>query len=127
MGICTAITAGLGNRGGLGYQVEMQPAEPWQWGLTIGLFVLCYLLLGFGQGWLMRALQLTIFMLVICGNIIWQWTPNGYLISILAAMAAYGATAGPVTLLTRWRLRRQRLADRRFARQYPPDEGRDLF
>jgi membrane protein implicated in regulation of membrane protease activity len=105
----------------------MQPAEPWQIALVFGAFALCYLFIGFGQGWLMRAAQLTIFILVIASNAVWQWTPNGYLAAILAAMAAFALTAAPVTLLTRLRLRRQRLANRSLARQNPPDERRDLL
>lgn len=75
----------------------------------------------------MRALQFTIFLAGICSNILWQWTPNSYLAAILSAMAAYALTALPVTLLTRLRLRRQRLSDRRLTRKNPPDERRYLL
>ena len=102
----------------------MQPAEPWQWGVVVLGVALCYLFLGFGRGWLIRAAQITIFIAVIFSNIMWQWTPNGVLASLVAAGVAYAITAAPVTLLTRLRLRRERLADRRLTTQYPPDEGR---
>ena len=33
----------------------------WQWPMVIGLVGAIYLLIGLGKGWLMRAIQITIF------------------------------------------------------------------
>jgi hypothetical protein len=36
--------------------------------------------------------QLSIMAAVMCGNIYWKWTPNGYVVGILGLGAAYFAT-----------------------------------
>jgi hypothetical protein len=42
------------------------------------------------MGW--KLLQVTIFAAVMVTNIEWQWTPNGYLASLVALGAAFACT-----------------------------------
>lgn len=84
----------------------MTPAEPWQWAFTIGLYVVLYIIIGIGTGWLIKAIQLTIMLAVAGSNIIWHWTPNGYMVGILAIGAAWALTVPPVVILDRFRRKR---------------------
>lgn len=82
----------------------MSPAEPWQWALLLAGVASIYLFIGIGQGWLMRALQITIVMAVIGSNIQWHWTPNGLLAGLIGVGAAFLLTVAPVLLWDRlWR------------------------
>lgn len=47
------------------------------------------------------ALQLCVVAAVLCGNIYWQWTPNGFLASAMAFGAAYGLTVAITWLVDR--------------------------
>ena len=40
----------------------------------------------------MKLFQMAVFTLVLFSNVHWQWTPNGYLASLLATAAAFVAT-----------------------------------
>lgn len=40
-----------------------------------------------------KLFQLAVFVGVLFANVYWEWTPNGYLASLLAFAAAYMATA----------------------------------
>lgn len=59
----------------------------------------------------MKLLQLTIFVAVLFSNIHYEWTPNGYLASILAVGAAFVVTVVIDRLRTRqqFRSRHERL------------------
>jgi hypothetical protein len=50
-------------------------------------------------------LQGSIVFAVIASNIHWQWTPNGYLASLIGVGAAFGVTQG-VNELRAWKQRR---------------------
>jgi hypothetical protein len=60
-------------------------------------------------------LQSTVAFAVMASNIHWGWTPNGYLASLVAAGAAYGATVAINELLII--CRRKRPVAKRSARQ----------
>lgn len=40
----------------------------------------------------MKLFQTLVFTLVLFGNIYWEWTPNGYVASLLGGLAAFFAT-----------------------------------
>lgn len=83
----------------------MMPAEPWQWAFTIGVYAALYVVIGLGEGWLMRAIQTTIILAVIGAELLWKWTPNdnGYVTGIAAIGAAWLLTVPPVKLLDWYR------------------------
>lgn len=41
---------------------------------------------------LWKLLQLVVFVAMLCGNIYWQWTPNGFVAGLLAWFVAFGVT-----------------------------------
>ncbi len=84
----------------------MTPAEPWQIAFTIGIYAVLYAMIGMGEGWLMRATQLTIMLLIAGSNIMWHWTPNGYMVGIIAIGAAWVLTVPPVLIMDRLRRKR---------------------
>jgi hypothetical protein len=79
----------------------MTPAEPWQWVFTIGCFALVYLCIGLGQGWLIRAIQITIVMAAVGSNIQWPWTQSPILPGLLGIGIAWLLTVAPVLLWDR--------------------------
>lgn len=83
----------------------MMLAEPWQWAFTIGVYAVLYVVIGLGEGWLMRAIQTTIILAVIGAELLWKWTPNGngYITGIVAIGAAWLLTVPPVKLLDWYR------------------------
>lgn len=72
----------------------------WQWLLVIGLFGAIYLMIGLGKGWLMRAIQMTIFIVVAGSNIPLHWTSNPYLPGLFGLGMAWLLTVFPVMLFT---------------------------
>lgn len=86
----------------------MTPAEPWQWALVVFSFGLCYLFVGLGRGWLMRAIQLTIILAVMGSNVQWHWTPSPVVPGLFGIAAAWLVTVPPLKLYLWWSLRRRR-------------------
>jgi hypothetical protein len=58
---------------------------------------------------MMKLFQTLVFMAVMFSNIRWQWTPNGYVASLLGGLAAFFATVLLVWCGERWRAMRVRL------------------
>lgn len=80
--------------------------EPWPLVILLAGVASIYLFIGLGEGWLMRALQITIVMAVIGSNVQWHWTHSGFLAGLVGIGAAFVLTVAPLLL---WdRLRRQR-------------------
>jgi hypothetical protein len=52
---------------------------------------------------LWRLLQASIIAAVMCGNIYWRWTPNGFLAAMLGVGVAYVLTILPFILIGRIR------------------------
>lgn len=50
---------------------------------------------------------------VLCSNVYWRWTPNGYLASIIAIVVAYLATVVLTALIERWTAARAVVVRRR--------------
>ncbi len=77
----------------------MTPAEPWQWALVVFSFGLCYLFVGLGRGWLMRAIQLTIILAVMGSNVQWHWTPSPVVPGLFGIAAAWLVTVPPLSCI----------------------------
>lgn len=78
----------------------------WQHLLMIGLVIAIYLVIGVGKGWLIRAIQTTIFILVAGSNIPLKWTESPYLPGLIGLGAAYVLTIWPLQIydgIQRWR------------------------
>lgn len=87
----------------------MTPADPWQWALVVSGVGLVYVLIGLGEGWLVRAVQATIILAIIGSDILWHWRSlfnnNGYVVGLVAIGAAWILTVPPVKLLDWYRYR----------------------
>ncbi len=59
-----------------------------------------------------KLLQGLIVFAVLCGNIHWSWTPNGYLAAILGIIAAYILTILPFQLFELARAFKRKLVSR---------------
>lgn len=79
----------------------MTPAEPWQWAFVVAIFAGCYLFIGLGRGWIMRAIQLTIFLVVAGSNIPLRWTDGPLVPSLVGVAAAWLFTVPPILIWDR--------------------------
>lgn len=69
---------------------------PWAFALLVLIVAILAVLRG---GW-WGLLQVAVFLAVVCGNIYWHWTPNGYVASAMGVGAALVTTLAVNWLLS---------------------------
>lgn len=80
----------------------MKEAAWWQIAVVLAAYAAIYVVIGIGKGWLMRAVQMTIFLAVLLSNAYFPWTTNIYVPGIIGMAAAWVLTVVPVLIYDRF-------------------------